>query len=75
MTTSVTPDRELSEAAFHSKFGYMAGWDEARDMVYEAWQAAPEGTTERTALLALWDAMNVHVRNEKRDAYVREIEK
>lgn len=72
MAASNTPDRDLSEAAFHSKYGYMAGWDDARDMVREAMNGQKD---ERVvaALEDLWRSM-VAKRSEKRDAYVDRID-
>lgn len=70
----VKPDRELSEAGFHSKYSYMAGWDDARDMVYKAMSARRGGDEIYDVLFALWDSMGHATRNEKRDAHVQAIE-
>jgi hypothetical protein len=71
--SSTTPDRELSEAAFHSKYSYMAGWDDAREMVMQARRASTDPTTME-ALRALWESMGNAVRDEKRDAHVQVLE-
>lgn len=73
-TTSKTPDRELSEAAFHAKYGYYAGWDEAREMVYQAMQADCDDSRIMSALRALYDSMNGDARREQYDAYARRTE-
>lgn len=47
-------DRDLSEAAFHSKYGFMAGWNEVVDMVYAAMNDHEKDERVREVLYQLW---------------------
>lgn len=72
----LTTDKDLSEAAFHSKYGYMAGWDDARMMLYDAMDRLRKEDQDGPwpILHALWESMGTAARNEKRDAFVGVIE-
>ena len=73
---STKRDLDLSEAAFHSKYGFMTGWDEAREMVHAAAQQADrEGKLDVWAALeALYWSMKTEERDRRRDTYVDAIE-
>lgn len=71
---STTPDRELSEAAFHSKYGFAAGWDDARDMVWSAMIGHRDDERAYAVLRELWESMHAVERENKQDAYVNRIE-
>lgn len=66
-------DRDLSEAAFHSKYGFLAGWDDARDMVYAAMNEHEKDERIREVLYPLWRLM-MTTRTERCDAYVERID-
>lgn len=61
-------------ASKDTHYGYEAGWMDARDVVFQAMSEAKYGSPAYVALHALWDSMGTEVRNEKRDAYAREVE-
>lgn len=72
-STSTTPDRELSEPIFHAKYGFLASWDAAREVIYAAVQN--EATAETVIVLrALFESMSVAARNEAYEAYVQRID-
>ena len=72
MAATGTPDRDLSEAAFHSKYGFLSGWDAAREVVLSAIRDNRDPHT-RKILDALWNSLNEQ-RAVRRDEYVQQIE-
>jgi hypothetical protein len=68
-----TKDRELSAAEYADKYSYNAGWDDARDMVWEAVTAQRGDPSVHNALMTLWDAMANDERDVRRAAYLRNI--
>ena len=73
MAASSKQDRDLSEAVFHSKYGFAAGWDEVLDMVYAAMNDHEKDERVREVLYQLWHSAMTK-RAERRDAYVDRID-
>lgn len=72
---STTNDRDLSEAAFHSKYGFYAGWDEVRQLVWDAREKLGRSDADVYAILSdLYASMGTEVREAQCAAYVGRIE-
>lgn len=73
MAASSKRDLDLSEAAFHSKYGFLAGWDEVVDMVYAAMNDHEKDERVREVLYQLWRS-GMTQRAERSAAYVDRID-
>lgn len=71
---STTSDRDLSEAAFHSKYGFYAGWDEVRQLVWAARDKHRADDAAYAILSDLYASMGAEVREAQCAAYVGRIE-
>jgi hypothetical protein len=60
-------------ASKDTHYGYEAGWMDAREIVMNARQAAQDPDV-MAALRELWESMGPAARDEKREAYAREVE-
>lgn len=73
MASTTKPDHELSEAAFHSKYGFTTGWEEVRQMVWSTMHKHWDDDRVLSVLTTLYESMAAE-RDSRRDDYVNRIE-
>jgi len=60
----------MNDQDFGAKYGYNAGWQAAKELVYAAAAARGYDDPSRVALEDLLDAMSIEQRNEERAKYL-----